>query len=276
MVQNRGVIYKKHPEGFPQVGVHLVVETREFDLNQAPPPGGVITRNLYASLDPYMRGRMRDPLTTTSYSAAFELDKPITAYSLGQVIASDNEQFQKGDIIWTGLSVEEYSAVPKEELTPRTQKLENEAGLPLSNYLGILGMTGLTAYSSLYEIGAPKKGETIFISSAAGAVGQIVGQIAKIEGLHVIGSVGDDKKLAFITDELGFDAGFNYKKEKPADALKRLAPNGVDIYYENVGGEHLAAALDAMNLHGRIGTFTPSPLSLIPELSSSLIKRESS
>ena len=113
-------------------------------------------------------------------------------------------------------------------------------------------MPGLTAWSSFYEIGKPKKGETIFISAASGAVGQIVGQLAKHEGLTVIGSVGDDKKLSFIQSELGFDAGFNYKKEKPADALARLAPNGIDIYYENVGGEQLEAAISSLNMFGRV------------------------
>ena len=127
-------------------------------------------------------------------------------------------------------------------------------------------MPGLTAFSSFYEIlgdtSTLKKGNVILISAASGAVGQIVGQIAKKEGLVVIGSVGDDKKLDYIIKELGFDAGFNYKKEKPADGLKRCAPNGIDIYYENVGGEHLEAALDAMNNHGKISMFLHSPLSL--------------
>ncbi|KAJ5146899.1 hypothetical protein N7526_000251 [Penicillium atrosanguineum] len=113
-------------------------------------------------------------------------------------------------------------------------------------------MPGLTAYSSLYEIGKPKKGETIFVSAASGAVGQIVGQLAKHEGLKVIGSVGSDDKLEYITKTLGFDGGFNYKTEKPADALARLTPQGIDIYYENVGGEHLEAALDALNNFGRV------------------------
>ncbi|ERF75358.1 hypothetical protein EPUS_00151 [Endocarpon pusillum Z07020] len=113
-------------------------------------------------------------------------------------------------------------------------------------------MPGLTAYSSLYEIGKPKEGEVIFISSAAGAVGQIVGQLSKHEGLTVIGSVGSDEKLNFITTDLGFDSGFNYKKEKPLDALKRLAPDGIDIYYDNVGAEHLEAALEMLRNNGRI------------------------
>lgn len=113
-------------------------------------------------------------------------------------------------------------------------------------------MPGLTAYSSLYDIGKPVKGETIFISAASGAVGQLVGQLAKHEGLRVIGSVGSDEKLEYITKELKFDGGFNYKKENPADALKRLAPGGIDIYYENVGGVQLEAAINALNDFGRI------------------------
>ena len=127
--------------------------------------------------------------------------------------------------------------------------------IDVRHYTGALGMSGLTAYSSLEEIGKPRQGETIFISSAAGSVGQLVGQIAKAKGLHVVGSVGSYEKLELITKHLGFDAGFNYKKEKPADALKRLAPKGIDIYYENVGGEHLEAALNALNPHGRVGTW---------------------
>ena len=121
------------------------------------------------------------------------------------------------------------------------------------HYIGALGMSGLTAYSSLYEIGKPKEGETIFISSAAGSVGQLVGQIAKHLGLKTIGSVGSDEKVELITKGIGLDSGFNYKNEKPSEALKRLAPQGIDIYYENVGGEHLEAAIDALNNWGRIG-----------------------
>ncbi|PYH45037.1 MDR family NADP-dependent oxidoreductase [Aspergillus saccharolyticus JOP 1030-1] len=249
---NKAIIFSKIPDGAPVPGTDLTVEQREIDLNQQLPPDSVLTKNLYASLDPYMRGRMREP-SVKSYSPPYSLGEPITAYSIGQVIRSENPKYKTGDIIWCILKVEEYSVVSKEQLAwPHTEKLNVVPGLPLSHYASILGMTGLTAYSSLYDIGQPKKGETIFVSSAAGAVGQVVGQLAKHEGLRVIGSVGDDDKLRFITEELGFDAGFNYKKEKPSDALARLAPNGIDIYYENVGGEHLEAALDTMNNFGRI------------------------
>jgi len=148
--------------------------------------------------------------------------------------------------------IAEFAALSKGEVAGGVRKINNPYGLGLGLFLGPLGMPGLTGWSSLYEIGKPKKGETIFISSAAGAVGQVVGQVAKREGLRVIGSVGSDEKLEFIVKELGFDGGFNYRKEKTSDALKRLAPEGLDIYYENVGGEQLADALDAMKDFGRI------------------------
>ncbi|KAK6439439.1 hypothetical protein LTR95_004364 [Oleoguttula sp. CCFEE 5521] len=145
----------------------------------------------------------------------------------------------------------EYEALSK-EIADASEVLDNKYNLDPKLYTGALGMPGLTAYSSFYEIGVPKKGETIFISAASGAVGQLVGQLAKHEGLKVIGSVGDDKKLDFITKELNFDAGFNYKKEDPLKALQRLAPNGIDIYYENVGGVQLSAAIASLNNFGRI------------------------
>ncbi|KAF2017712.1 NADP-dependent leukotriene B4 12-hydroxydehydrogenase [Aaosphaeria arxii CBS 175.79] len=252
MVQNKGIIFKQVPTGWPVPGQDLTVEDRGFDIDQTPPEGGVTVRNHYASFDPYQRGRMRAP-ETKSYSPPFELGKPITNRTIMKVIKSNSPKFQPGDVIISALPtpIEEYSVL-SQPYTDKAWKLENPYNLDPKIFLGALGMPGLTAYSSFYDIGQPKKGETIFISAASGAVGQIVGQLAKHEGLKVIGSVGDDKKLDFIVNELKFDAGFNYKKEKPADALARLAPNGIDIYYENVGGEQLEAALDAITNHGRI------------------------
>lgn len=252
MVQNKGVIFKKVPSGWPVAGEHLAVEAREFDLEQQIPEGGLIVKNYYASFDPYQRGRMRNA-DTKSYSPPFELGKPITNRSIFKVVKSNNDNYKEGDVLITAgvTPIEEYSLLDK-DTTNQAKKLENPYNLDPKYFLGALGMPGLTAWSSFYEIGQPKKGETIFISAASGAVGQLVGQLAKHEGLKVIGSVGDDEKLSFIQNELKFDGGFNYKKEKPADALARLAPNGIDIYYENVGGEQLQAALDAMNAFGRI------------------------
>ncbi|KAF1971573.1 NAD(P)-binding protein [Bimuria novae-zelandiae CBS 107.79] len=252
MVQNKGIIFKEVPSGWPEPGKHLAVEAREFDLEQTPPEGGVTVRNYYASFDPYQRGRMRDP-STKSYSPPFQLGEPITNRTIMKVVKSNTSKFQSGDVIISSnvSPIEEYSVLGK-EWTESARKLENPYNLDPKVFLGALGMPGLTAWSSFYEIGKPKKGETIFISAASGAVGQLVGQLAKHEGLKVIGSVGDDKKLEFIKNELTFDDGFNYKKEKPSEALQRLAPNGIDIYYENVGGEQLEAAINAMNPFGRI------------------------
>lgn len=181
------------------------------------------------------------------------------------MILSDHPDFAPGDVIIGSLRFEEYSSLTEGEIpTLKVRKLVNPYNLDPKIFLGALGMTGLTAYSSFYGIGQPVRGETIFISAASGAVGQVVGQLAKREGLKVIGSVGSEEKLKFITEELDFDGGFDYKKEKPAEALKRLVPGGVDIYYENVGGEMLDAALEAMNHWGRIGEcscfFHPVPL----------------
>jgi NADPH-dependent curcumin reductase CurA len=260
MVQNKSMMFRKVPEGWPVPGQDLTIEASDFDLEQQPPEGGVTVKNYYASFDPYQRGRMR-PAHVKSYSPPFELNKPITNRSIMKVIKSANPKFKSGDVIISGgvVPIQEYSVLDK-ETTEQASKLENPYNLDPKIFLGALGMPGLTAWSSFYEIGQPKKGETIFISAASGAVGQLVGQLAKHEGLRVIGSVGDDKKLEFIKKDLGFDDGFNYKKEKPDDALKRLAPNGIDIYYENVGGEQLEAAIANMNQFGRISKLSYLPL----------------
>lgn len=250
MVQNKAVIFKAVPQGQPIPGKDLVVEAREFDLEQSPPEGGVTTKNLYASFDPYQRGRMREA-SKKSYSPAYTLGEPIQNAVIAKIIKSSNSKFKAGDLVKGALPIEEYSLLKKDG-ADTLQKIDNPYNLDLKIFLGPLGMPGLTAYSSYYDIGQPKKGETIFISAASGAVGQLVGQLAKHDGLKVIGSVGSDEKLDYILKELNFDGGFNYKKEKPSDALKRLAPNGIDIYYENVGGEQLEAALDSLNTWGRI------------------------
>ena len=194
---------------------------------------------------------MRKP-DVKSYSPPFEIGKAITNSAVAKVLKSNNSKFQEGDIVIGLLPTEEYSSIPEDIANSKVKKLDNPYNLDLKLYVGALGMPGLTAYSSFYEIGQPKKGETIFISAASGAVGQIVGQLAKHEGLKVIGSVGSDEKLDFIKKDLNFDDGFNYKMEKPSEGLARVAPDGIDIYYENVGGDHLDAALGALHNFGRI------------------------
>jgi NADPH-dependent curcumin reductase CurA len=249
--KNLALIYKKHPTGVPVPGQDLAVEDVGFDSSAPAPKDGVVLEHLYASFDPYMRGRMRAP-ETKSYFPPFELNKPMLSHGIARVLKSNTEAFREGDIVAGPLSITQYSTRVIEPGS-RIHKVDTVNGAPdLRDNIGALGMPGLTAYASLYEIGKPKKGETIFISSAAGAVGQIVGQIAKHEGLKVIGSVGSDDKLNRILNDLSFDGGFNYKNEKPSEALARLAPDGIDIYYENVGGEQLEAALANMNNYGRI------------------------
>ncbi|KAK3701605.1 hypothetical protein LTR37_015356 [Vermiconidia calcicola] len=250
MVQNKGLIFKAVPTHWPEIGKHIAIENRDFDLDQSPPPGGFTAKTHYVSFDPYQRGRMRDP-SIKSYAPPFQLGKPVTNAAIVTIVKSDNSKFKEGDVARLLSYTEEYTAIPK-EMADAAEKLDNPYNLDQKIFLGALGMPGLTAYSSFYEIGAPKKGETIFISAASGAVGQLVGQLAKHEGLKVIGSVGDDKKLEYIQKDLGFDGGFNYKSEKPLEALQRLAPDGIDIYYENVGGEQLEAAITHINPFGRI------------------------
>lgn len=252
MVKNTGLYYTAHPSALPVVGEHITLKTNDFDENQELPQGAILVKVHYVSFDPYLRGRMRDP-SIKSYSPPFNIGEPINNAGIVSVTRNNGSKFKEGDVlrILQGCPMAEYTVIPAERLQA-AEKLSNPHNIDEKIFLGALGMPGLTAYSSFYAIGEPKKGETIFISAASGAVGQLVGQLAKHEGLKVIGSVGDDKKLDFILKDLKFDGGFNYKKEKAHDALKRLAPNGIDIYYENVGGEQLEAAIDALNQFGRV------------------------
>ncbi|KAE8149417.1 hypothetical protein BDV25DRAFT_156328 [Aspergillus avenaceus] len=251
MSQNKALVFKQIPQGYPVVGQDIVVENVSVDPSSPAPENGVVLQSVYTSFDPYMRGRMRSA-ESKSYAPAFPLNQPIDSRTIAKVLRSNNSKFKEGDLVIGFVPVQEYIVLDSQNVA-RISALENPLGIEdIRVFLGALGMPGLTAYSSLYEIGKPKKGETIFVSAASGAVGQLVGQLAKHEGLKVIGSVGSDEKLEYITKELKFDGGFNYKNEKPADALRRLAPEGIDIYYENVGGEHLEAALDALNNFGRV------------------------
>ncbi|TPX13532.1 uncharacterized protein E0L32_006003 [Thyridium curvatum] len=251
MTRNKTFIFKSPPTGYPVPGEHITVEDRPVDTSSAP-AGGVLAELLYASYDPYLRGRMRDP-KIPSYSPPFQPDAPVVNDTVVRVLKSDSPEWKEGDLAIAFLPIAEYARLDADALkAARFRRVTNDKGLDLAVFLGPLGMPGLTGYAGLHRIGKPKKGETVFVSSAAGAVGQVVGQVAKREGLRVIGSVGSDDKLKFITEELGFDGGFNYKTEKPGDALKRLAPEGIDIYFENVGGEQLEAAIDNMKQGGRI------------------------
>lgn len=230
--ENPALVYKQIPSGEPVAGQDIAIENVD-DVPTEAPESGVSAQVYYSSLDPYLRGLLRDP-KIKSYFPPFEIGKPMKVMSIAKVLKSSTSDYSEGDVLLTMTPVQRYVTLSGEALTS-ARKLEDkieDKSLDIRNYLGSLGMPGLTAYGSFYEIGKPKKGETIFISSAAGAVGQVVGQLAKREGLTVIGSVGSDEKLSYLIDDLKFDSGFNYKKEKPSDALERLAPNGIDIYFE--------------------------------------------
>ncbi|KAK3618058.1 hypothetical protein LTR56_024891 [Elasticomyces elasticus] len=259
-ISNLSLIFKRVPEGIPVPGIHLVMEDRPCYIQTAP-QGGFVARNLYNSMDPYMRMMMIDP-ATEHYRASFKLDQPVRSLAVAEVIASSHPHYPAGTIIRASLPIAEYSTVTAQDqcLTASTDTSGAVKVLPaptgrlnlLPYWLGPLGMPGLTAFSSIYEIGRIKTSEVIFISAAAGAVGSMVGQICKLEGLRVIGSAGSDKKVDVLIHELGFDGAFNYKRENVSAALSRLAPEGLDIYYDNVGGQTLEDALAHMRQDGRV------------------------
>src|SRR6266481_9941617 len=203
----------------------------------------VLVRNLYMSIDPYMRGRMSD---RKSYVPPFELGKPLEGGAVGEVVESRASQFKPGETVTSNLGWREYFLASAKELRPVSRDVQ-----PLSVYLGALGMTGMTAWAGLELVGV-KTGEVIYVSGAAGAVGSVAGQLAKLRGCRVIGSAGSDQKLKFLREECGFDSAFNYKTGSVFEQLKLAAPEGIDVYFDNVGSETLEAALSALRVHGRI------------------------
>ena len=209
-----------------------------------PGDGEVLVRNLYMSVDPYMRGRMND---VKSYSPPFKLGEALEGGAVGRVERSRNPNFKEGDIVNNGLGWREAFVSDGRGLT----RIDANAA-PMTAYLGVLGGTGLTAYVGLLDIGKPKPGETVFVSAAAGAVGSIAGQIARIKGCRVVGSAGSREKVNFLVNELGFDAAINYREGNLDQALAAHCPNGIDVYFDNVGGDHLQAALGLMNAFGRV------------------------
>ncbi|MGE6631690.1 NADP-dependent oxidoreductase [Bacillus sp. NPDC077027] len=228
------------PKGMP------TKEVFHFTTVDIPVPndGEVLIQTKYVSVDPYMRGRMQD---TKSYTAPFKLNEVIKGGVVGEVIESKSDQLQTGDFVLGFLGWQEYSTASADSLT----KIDPSIA-PLSYYLGLLGMPGQTAYFGLLSIGQPKEGETVVVSGAAGAVGSVVGQIAKIKGAHVVGIAGSDDKLAYLK-ELGFDETINYKTTPDMnEAIEKACPNGVDVYFDNVGGEISDAVMNHLNQFARI------------------------
>jgi NADPH-dependent curcumin reductase CurA len=227
------------PQGFPDEGLFEVAEAPIPD----PADGQLLIRNAYFSVDPYMRPRMND---VRSYVAPFTLGEAMTGGAVGQVVVSRSELHPEGSWVVHGLGWREWALSDGAGLLP-----VDPAAAPVSTALGVFGMPGLTAWYGLFEIGEPEQGETVFVSGAAGAVGSAAGQMAKIAGCRVIGSAGSEEKLAWLR-ELGFDGVFNYHERQAREALADLAPDGIDIYFDNVGGDQLEAAIGALRRRGRV------------------------
>jgi len=236
----REIRLASRPEGRPT--------EQNFELAEVPLPtpgdGQALVRNEFLSVDPYMRGRMRE---AKSYVPPFEVGKVMEGGAVGQVVASNSADLSEGDWVSTQLGWREHSVVDGKGVL----KVDPDVA-PVSTALGVLGMPGFTAWVGLTEFGRPKEGETLFVSGAAGAVGSMVGQLGRLRDLRVVGSAGSDEKVAHLTGELGFDAALNYKTQDLNAALRELCPDGIDIYFDNVGGDHLEAALNRMNVWGRI------------------------
>ena len=227
------------PQGFPAEELFEIAETEVPE----PADGQLLIRNAYLSVDPYMRPRMND---VRSYVAPFTLGEAMTGGAVGRIAVSRSPRHAEGDWVVHGLGWREWALSDGSGL----RRIDATAA-PVSTALGVLGMPGFTAWYGLFELGQPKAGETVFVSGAAGAVGSAAGQMARIAGCHVVGSAGSGEKLAWLSD-LGFDGTCNYRDESPREALARLVPEGIDIYFDNVGGEHLEAAIGALHTHGRI------------------------
>jgi NADPH-dependent curcumin reductase CurA len=229
------------PQGRPTPDNFALVEVPVPE----PAPGQVLVRNRFLSVDPYMRGRMDD---RKSYVAPFQLGRAMEGGAVGEVIASNSTDLAVGDVVLHGLGWREYALLDP----AHAKRVDPSAAPSISAYLGALGMPGMTAYVGLLDVAAMKPGDAVFISSAAGAVGSLAGQVAKLKGAtHVVGSAGSAEKVAYLK-ELGFDAAFNYRDAPVRDQLKAAAPNGIDVYFDNVGGEHLEAAINRLNPFGRV------------------------
>jgi NADPH-dependent curcumin reductase CurA len=238
-ITSREIRFASRPSGVPTANNFTLAEITLEPLRGQQ----VLVRNLFMSVDPYMRGRMND---RKSYVPPFEIGQVLEGGAIGEVIESCSSDFKIGDVVTSRYGWREaFIAEPKELYRV------NKATLPLSVYLGVLGMTGMTAWAGLTMVEV-KAGDVIYISGAAGAVGHVAGQLAKLRGCRVIGSAGSDEKVKRLMEECGFDAAFNYKDAPVLEQLNRAAPEGIDVYFDNVGGESLEAALSSLRVHGRI------------------------
>jgi len=231
----------RRPHGWPQPDDFRLVDSEIRE----PGDGELLVRNLVMSVDPYMRGRMND---APSYAAPYQLGKAMYGGAVGRVEVSNAGGIDVGAIVRHGLGWRDWATVPARQAEAVHP---DEDGVPASAYLGVLGMPGLTAWVGVFDIAQARPGETMFVSAASGAVGSIAGQLAKQAGLRVVGSAGSAEKVAWL-GEIGFDAGFDYHDGDVTESLGKAAPEGIDCYFDNVGGDHLRAALAVLNPFGRI------------------------
>ncbi|XP_078434110.1 2-alkenal reductase (NADP(+)-dependent)-like [Wolffia australiana] len=247
-VKNKKAVLRHYVKGFAKESDFEVVTSETIHLKVPEGSNAVLVKNLYLSCDPFMRSRMTKH-DEPSYVPDFVPGSVITGLGVVKVVDSENSNYAPGDLFWGLTRWEEYSLIENPELLLGIKHED----LPLSCYTGVLGVTGLTAGAGFYEVCSPKKDDRLFVSAASGAVGQLVGQLAKLMGCYVVGSAGSDEKVELLKGKLGFDEAFNYKKEPDLKAaLKRYFPEGIDIYFENVGGAMLDAVLANMRLNGRI------------------------
>ena len=238
---NRQIKLAARPTGFPKESDFKLVESPV----PTPGPGEFLIRTICLSVDPYMRGRMND---RPSYAPPVGLGETMVGNVVGQVVTSNNPKFPAGTYVEARLGWQEFAVSDGTGV-----RAVDPAVAPFSAFIGVLGMPGLTAYFGLLDIGQPKPGETVLVSGAAGAVGSAVGQIAKLKGCRVVGVAGSDEKVRHVTDDLGFDAAFNYRGVTDYVAkLKEFCPAGIDVYFDNVGGELTDAVFQVMNVHARV------------------------
>ena len=265
---NKAIILKNRPVGKPSLSDFTISKEEIPEIAN----GEILLKTKFVSVDPYLRGRMSD---AKSYVAPFQINEPVASGCIAEVIESKNESFKKGDFVSGLLDWKEYQATDGKHLL----KIEDSA-LPLSAYLGVMGMTGLTAYFGLMEIGKPKEGETLVVSGAAGAVGSVVGQIGKILGCRVVGIAGSDEKVALLKSKFGFDEAINYNTTKDmTQEIAALCPEGVDVYFDNVGGTISDSVHDNINRFGRIvvcgaiSTYNDTSVPTGPRVQGFLIKQ---
>ncbi|KAJ4837658.1 hypothetical protein Tsubulata_813868 [Turnera subulata] len=249
-VSNRYVTIKTHIHGAPEES-NFEVQAETVALTIQPGSNDIIVRNVYVSVDPYQINRLKSYSSSQkalAISSGINPGEGIVSPGLGKVVASSDPEFEKDDLVTGFVTWAEYSTVKAGSV----RKLD-PMGFPLSYHLGILGFSGMAAYAGFFELCKPRKGEKVFVSSACGSIGSLVGQYAKLHGCYVVGCAGSSGKVALLKEKLGFDDAFNYKEETDYKlALKRYFPGGIDIYFDNVGAEMLEAAVANMNHFGRI------------------------